>query len=80
MNPEDVPEGMALVSASQLTIAEAATQVQDGRLYWLQTMGPVLRSYPQITPAMYWELTAAEHAHLVRWLEQTGVIGGKSIP
>lgn len=77
-NPEDIPEGYALVPLGQLTIAEATTQA--GRDYWLQTMPPVLQVFTQLTPALYWQLTAAEHAHLVRWLEQTGVIGGSSNP
>lgn len=72
IDPEDVPEGYALIPIGQLDLAEAVTQA--GREFWLETMPPILQGYPSITPDAYWKLTVAEHAQLVAWLQKTGAI------
>lgn len=73
MKPEEIPEGYALIPIAQLTISEAATQA--GRDYWLDTMPPIMQMF-HISRDDYWQLQVAEHAALVRWCEQLGVIRG----
>lgn len=52
---------------TELSIAEAATVLTDGKRFYLQTMPRVLAKFPAVTPKAYWELTVAEHAALVDW-------------
>lgn len=62
-----VPPGMALIPAGDLKIREVATKVGD--TYYLEMMGPILNACPGIRYVDYWELTVAEHTHLIHWIE-----------
>lgn len=71
-----LPDGAPVVRvpAGMVTIAMAAQAVEDGDDYWLTTMPPIVHYY-RLTVRDYWQLLVDEHAHLLQWLEQSGLIG-----
>jgi hypothetical protein len=64
------PPGHVLMLAADLTIQEAAALSSDDDNWFLDTMPPVLHTYPSVTPANYWELKVSEHRRLVEWAER----------
>ena len=64
------------IPITDISIREAAGIADDGDVWYLQTLPPVLQNYPGITVETYWELTVAEHQFLVDWLIKLGVIDG----
>lgn len=66
-------EGYAKIPLDEITLAEAATQVDDAS-WWDDTMPPILLYYKQITVDGYWLLSVKEHRLLYEWLEKSGVV------
>lgn len=67
--------GYVRIPAGDLTLEEAAAATDDKGAWFWSTLPAVLQHFPQYTARTYWgELTVAEHALLVKWLEDQGTI------
>ncbi len=76
MDTEQIPDltdpaNWPKVNPADITIREAADLVADGESFYLAHMPGVLRMYPGITVAAYWELRVCEHQTLIDYIEQT---------
>lgn len=65
---EEVVDATVTIPLGQVTIREAAGLAEDGDLYYVQTMPPILATY-HLAPSDYWALTVDEHSALLAHIE-----------